>query len=157
WHACASVPRSHKAHIAVVVERGAHAIPDGPLAVGTGTEDCERRRLDGWTTRYAASAPGSARHHRWPGDRNSCRRPPQGRSGDHRGGRSAGEVSRHRRSLRQVWMLIDTHALTKTYGSAQALVGVSAQIAKGEFVAVMGPSGSGKSTFMNILGCLDRA
>src|SRR5262249_31296534 len=62
-----------------------------------------------------------------------------------------------RRSLRQVWMLIDTHALTKTYGSAQALVGVSAQIAKGEFVAVMGPSGSGQTTFINIFGCLDRA
>jgi putative ABC transport system ATP-binding protein len=33
---------------------------------------------------------------------------------------------------------------------------VSLEIAKGEFVAVMGASGSGKSTFMNILGCLDR-
>jgi putative ABC transport system ATP-binding protein len=33
---------------------------------------------------------------------------------------------------------------------------VSAEIAEGEFVAVMGPSGSGKSTFMNLVGCLDR-
>jgi putative ABC transport system ATP-binding protein len=33
---------------------------------------------------------------------------------------------------------------------------VSLDIAKGEFVAVMGPSGSGKSTFMNVVGCLDR-
>jgi putative ABC transport system ATP-binding protein len=33
---------------------------------------------------------------------------------------------------------------------------VSLEIARGEFVAVMGASGSGKSTFMNILGCLDR-
>ncbi len=37
-----------------------------------------------------------------------------------------------------------------------ALRGVSVEVARGEFVAIMGSSGSGKSTFMNILGCLDK-
>jgi putative ABC transport system ATP-binding protein len=37
-----------------------------------------------------------------------------------------------------------------------ALRGVSIQIQRGEFAAIMGASGSGKSTFMNVLGCLDR-
>ncbi|WP_448502031.1 ABC transporter ATP-binding protein [Sphingomonas sp.] len=55
--------------------------------------------------------------------------------------------------------IIALRGVTKVYGSGptafQALKGVDLDIARGDFVAVMGPSGSGKSTTMNILGCLD--
>jgi putative ABC transport system ATP-binding protein len=57
-------------------------------------------------------------------------------------------------------MVVNAQNLTKVYQmgdiEVHALRGLTAQIARGEVVSIMGPSGSGKSTLMNMLGCLDR-
>ena len=56
-------------------------------------------------------------------------------------------------------VIISVKNLTRVYKmgdlEVHALRGVSMEIHKGDFIAIMGKSGSGKSTFMNLLGCLD--
>ena len=55
---------------------------------------------------------------------------------------------------------VELNDIWKTYRmgdvEVHALRGLSVEIARGEYVSIMGPSGSGKSTLLNVLGCLDR-
>src|SRR5689334_22510304 len=57
-------------------------------------------------------------------------------------------------------VIISVKDLKKTFLMGEyevhALKGVSLDINKGDFLAIMGASGSGKSTFMNVIGCLDK-
>lgn len=53
-------------------------------------------------------------------------------------------------SLQNVWKIYDLGKI-----KVEAVRGISMDIKRGEFVAIMGPSGSGKTTLLNMIGCLD--
>ncbi|MDR0314939.1 MAG: ATP-binding cassette domain-containing protein, partial [Oscillospiraceae bacterium] len=52
-------------------------------------------------------------------------------------------------------ILIKVEDLTKSFGSLDALCGISTEIKRGEVVVIVGPSGSGKSTFLRTLNLLE--
>ena len=56
--------------------------------------------------------------------------------------------------------IVGLNGVSKTYRlgavSVRAVVDVSLQIARGDFLAIAGPSGSGKTTLLNIIGCIDK-
>lgn len=73
---------------------------------------------------------------------------------------SVSELSPVRRPVRPHGpLVIDIEGITREYTmgdtTIRALRGVTLQIHRNEYLAIMGPSGSGKSTLMNMLGCLD--